>query len=1005
MSQNVITIGIVAKYYEGFLNGNIMAGIHEGLEQINARIIAVRTANVDNPDYELYNYPIASEVADAWIVLNEAVSDAFYRRILDLNKPVISINRDVAGVPSILTDNYFGMYKAVDHLIQHGHRHIACIGPLTSGNMKQRVQGYKDALAAWDIPLNEKLLIDSKSFHANDGYDAAELLLGHGVTFTAAAALTDSVALGFIERMHQAGLRVPDDVAVTGYNNNTSAIRHNLATLSHPAKAMGKKAVEWISSYIKGEKNGPMQVVLSGEFIPRGSCGCAPMDIHGGALKEKDSELEDIHLYVDNYLNIASKMMRTHTLDISGLSQMHGQLTGTLASWRRDENNELVLHVENHFSKDASIPDISGLTYRSEAFPPVDVLLDKSGQAQSVYVSLIRTNYSEWGVFAHSGPTSEHNSYQSLGINLVAHLYDAFAHLGEIDQLMLEMRRERERSEQYAMLLHSITDASSDGIWVWDLKTDQIEWYNDRIHRALGYGSKPFLKLSEFAAIIHKDDLIQVKDAVDQCPALPVGSSVHSQFRVLRQDGHYLWTEIRAKILTNDEYSLKVAGSIRDITETKNAEEQITHLAYHDDLTGLYNRRAFHEKLTQTLALIHLQHQPLALFMLDIDRFKLVNDTSGHQLGDQLLVQAAERLIQCFSAPATIFRIGGDEFMVMLPGVDKTEAASGGDRIVHAMRTPFLLGGNEFHVSCSVGISMCPDDGADSTSLIKNADIALYRAKENGRNQWEFFNASMDDETKTIVSIESGLRKALKHQHFVIHYQPQLSTKTGELFGFEVLLRWQHPERGFISPMEFIKTAEDTGLILPIGHWVLTEACRQMKIWQDAGVPAMKCSVNISGKQFEQLDFAAELKSVITESGLDPSLLCLEITETFAINNLDFCLAQLNELTAIGVSIAIDDFGTGYSSLAMLRKLPIQYVKIDRSFIQNIFADEGDAALVRGMISLIQSLNLETIAEGVEDEYQLNELLVNGCHYYQGYLISKPIPAKEFASKFLGIEQ
>jgi diguanylate cyclase (GGDEF)-like protein len=463
---------------------------------------------------------------------------------------------------------------------------------------------------------------------------------------------------------------------------------------------------------------------------------------------------------------------------------------------------------------------------------------------------------------------------------------------------------------------------------------------------------------------------------------------------------------------TNERLSVSMMAHVLDslaailerddlLLESRAASEQISYLAYHDPLTGLLNRTALSERIPLLLENAEDSGASIAFILLDLDRFKMINDSYGHLLGDQLLIQVTERLRKLPLDMNCLFRLGGDEFVIVLPQIeDKEEVVRLGEQILTLLQPVFLLERSEFYISGSLGISIFPDNGQNMTELIKHADIAMYRAKAKGKNQLEVFHSDMDIRTKHMLEMDNGIRKALTNNELQLYYQPQIDVMTGKLFGFEALIRWFSPERGIVSPVEFIPVAEETGQIIYIGEWVLREACKQMKKWRMKGGEWMKCSVNISGRQFEQRDFVDRLRFILAELDVDPRSLCLEITESIAIQDVEFCLAQLHDLNELGISIALDDFGTGYSSLVLLKQLPIQYVKIDRSFISHMASTSEDKAIVQGIVSLTHSLGMQVIAEGVEDAEQLHCLHSMGCDYFQGFLTSPPVPAEEFDSLF-----
>jgi diguanylate cyclase (GGDEF)-like protein/PAS domain S-box-containing protein len=441
----------------------------------------------------------------------------------------------------------------------------------------------------------------------------------------------------------------------------------------------------------------------------------------------------------------------------------------------------------------------------------------------------------------------------------------------------------------------------------------------------------------------------------------------------------------------------------RDITDRKVAEEQVQFLAFYDALTGLPNRRLLQDRLNQALASAHRQKNKLGLLFLDLDRFKDINDSLGHSVGDLLLQKVAERLKTSARAQDTVARLGGDEFLIALTHVkDTPDAAVAAERLMDAMTAEFVIEGHTLNVSCSIGISIFPEHGADCETLIKNADAAMYSAKADGRSNVRFFTEDMNAQAVERVTLESGLRSALAEQQLFLMYQPQMDIATRRITGLEALLRWQHPELGLVPPDKFIQIAENSGLIVPIGEWVLRTACSEARKWQDEGFSAVTVAVNVSAVQFRQENFGEVIRKVLRETGLPPQRLELELTESLLLTNADLMLSVIQELKSIGVTLAIDDFGTGYSSFNYLRQFQISKLKIDRSFIRDVAVNPGDAAITAAIISMAKSLHLKVIAEGVEDEGQMAFLREHQCDEIQGYYFSKPLAVDKVADKLRG---
>jgi len=437
--------------------------------------------------------------------------------------------------------------------------------------------------------------------------------------------------------------------------------------------------------------------------------------------------------------------------------------------------------------------------------------------------------------------------------------------------------------------------------------------------------------------------------------------------------------------------------TVVDITERKQVEEAMRHMARHDALTNLPNRALFRDRLDQALRSAHRLETMVAILYLDLDHFKDVNDTLGHAVGDLLLKSVAERLEGCARESDTVARLGGDEFAVIANNVAGADGiAVLAKRIIDALGEPYLLEGQDVHTATSIGITMYPADSDDPDRLLKNADLALYRAKDAGRGRYQFYDPEMDAEVQDRKALEHDLRRALQHDELELYYQPQVDLRRGRVRAAEALLRWHHPKRGMVPPARFVPLAETTGLIVPISEWVLRTACRQAKLWQQEGLPPIRVAVNVSAVQFKKPEFVATVEQILKETGLSPELLELEITESMMMREIDKVADLLSQIDALGIRLSIDDFGTGFSSLSHLRRLPVGGLKIDQSFVRNIVADADDATIARTIIKLGQSLNMWVIAEGVETVEQLSYLQHIECHGAQGYYFSRPVPAADF---------
>jgi diguanylate cyclase (GGDEF)-like protein/PAS domain S-box-containing protein len=551
--------------------------------------------------------------------------------------------------------------------------------------------------------------------------------------------------------------------------------------------------------------------------------------------------------------------------------------------------------------------------------------------------------------------------------------------------------------------LRLILESTAEAIYGIDLE-GRCTFCNPACLRLLGYKHSDELLGKNMHDLIHHSRSNERKLPEEECRifrAFKTGQEIHVDDEVLwKADGTSFPAEYWSYPQRKGEDIVEAVVTFIDITERKAAEEQIRSLAYYDTLTGLPNRILLQDRLAQALAGASRHQDKVALLFLDLDHFKVINDSLGHSVGDLLLKQVAERLKQETREQDTVSRLGGDEFVVVLSGIRQiADSAVTAERIMNAMTSEFVIQGHSLNVGCSLGISIFPDDGRDGEILVKHADAAMYCAKENGRNDFQFFTQNMNANLVQQLTLENSMRLALQKKEFFLMYQPQLDLTTGEISGVEALIRWQDPKSGLVAPNDFIPIAENSGLIIPIGEWVLHTACAQARKWQDEGLPAVPVAVNVSAMQFRHRGFLELVRRVLHETGLPPPYLELELTESLILSNADLMLSKLKELKGMGVKLAIDDFGTGYSSFSYLRHFRVHKLKIDRSFVRDVCSDSDDAAITGAIISVAKSLNLKVIAEGVENKEQISFLREHNCDEIQGYYFSKPLSPDECAAK------
>jgi diguanylate cyclase (GGDEF)-like protein/PAS domain S-box-containing protein len=509
----------------------------------------------------------------------------------------------------------------------------------------------------------------------------------------------------------------------------------------------------------------------------------------------------------------------------------------------------------------------------------------------------------------------------------------------------------------------------------------------------LGYSAEELVGQSVLN-LFHAGDQPVAAAHMKQCAANPE-QVFHWELRKIRKDGHAIWVKETARAVYEPDGSMVLLIVCEDITERKRAEERIHYLAHHDALTGLPNRVLMEDRVDQSIAQAQRMHALVAMLFLDLDGFKHINDSLSHQTGDKLLRAVAARLQDCLRKGDSIARLGGDEFVLILPGLaDSQSAAQVARKVLDALDNDFNINGQHLHISGSIGISMYPSDGANTESLLRAADTAMYHAKAKGRGNYQFFTGALNEAAQQRLEMETNLRKALVEEEFELYYQPQVNIESGEIFAAEALLRWRRPGMRATSCSEFITVAEESGLIVPIGLWVLREACTQLKRWRAGGRPDMRIAVNFSARQFFQPRFHETVMQVLSEVGLPPEALEIEVTESVLVQNNEENVQLLKRLRASGMQLSLDDFGTGYSSLSYLHRYPFHALKIDRSFVSGIGQNENQTAIVKAIIAMAQSLHLKVIAEGVESAQQVAFLKAHGCLAAQGFYYSGPVAAE-----------
>ncbi|NIK80332.1 diguanylate cyclase (GGDEF)-like protein/PAS domain S-box-containing protein [Paenibacillus castaneae] len=1003
--QRKPTIGLLTPFFGGNYLGELINSIQKAVQSSGARLLAIRTAG------KPFDCPIAMDHVDGWIILNVAVTDEYIQELSERwKKPIVTISKDITSLrvngQMVVCDNEGAIMKAVEHLYEHGHRSIGFVGHISLDDMKLRLSGYKKALELHQLPFNPEYIIDAGDFSMLGGRVAAQRIVDAGFPFNAAVVCTDMMAIGLIERLMELGYHVPDDFALIGFDDTATAktSKPSISSINQNIPTAGAMAVNLVLRQMEEKAPYPPQRhLIECALVTRDSCGCSsrheewkpskPALQAFASDKNRMAQL-GIHYEFNKFiLNYTIEKIR----DLSWALAPHFHW-GSLGLWneRSSISNHLTINECFHFHKNEDIIPISEHGHKIvidvTSYPPYDQIISENFAEESEMTYLIpyRTIQDNWSVLALGtslrNAVSKMNDYMS-----VVHYLDLIATTLDRQALIEELKEQGTQYRQIAEQLEIVSRTSNDGIWELDLVTGEVIW-NQRFYDLLCT-----TEANRFEMLIHTDDWIAYQHAFNAHMETQAAFMVDA--RLLKHSGEYVWVVISGEVLRDSEGKpIRMVGSVRDITERKQAEDKMRYLAYHDALTGLTNRRRFYDEIT---AAAQITEQSFAVIVLDLDHFKKVNDSYGHQMGDRLLQLAADGLKQLVRKNDHIARFGGDEFVIMYQFDEIAEVEAFAQSISKNLSSLLLEEGINLTITLSAGISVFPRDGGDADTLIKKADIAMYKVKQDGKNHYEIFSQQMIEQTMWRLNTENELKDAVAKGQFVLHYQPQIHMETGELFGVEALLRWHSPTRGIISPLTFIPLAEETGLIVPIGEWVIEEACRQSTEWLNRGYKPLKISVNISGQQLKQPDFVHRVKRIVEKTGMNPHYLCIEITESTVIDDLDSTIKMFKQLSELGIHMSMDDFGTGYSSLSVLKRLPLNMLKIDKSFIREMTHEHQDFDIVKAIISISKSLKLQIVAEGVEQREQYDLLQELGCHYMQGYYISKPLTAEQLEKDIL----
>ncbi|MDL4839022.1 EAL domain-containing protein [Aquibacillus rhizosphaerae] len=981
--MEVKVIGVLTPILDGFYYGNLLTGISKQAREYDVKVVVVGTSA------NYYSNAFALDYVDSWIVIMDAVDQKYIDKLKTQGKPVVGINTLLDCDNAISINNKKMMKNAVAHLIDHGHQRIAYVGDNYFYDARERFEGYLEQLKDNQIEFQDTWFYNTLELEIND---IAQKIIDNKLRCTAIVCVNDSIAVELTHYFKQNNISVPEDIAIIGFDDSPNAKLNNpsLSTIHLPVSEIGERAVTTLVHDFKSK----LSTIISTHPVYRKSCGCNDIGLENSNVDQSESVNYLSNMVARNF-NLGQLMQSSDYKDIIDMSWIIHTPFRRGVFGLLGENNRQVLDIKKYVLEvDKETPVVTQMDkcYPNQ-FPPKDILFDESFmQNENVIIIIpIIQEGNELGVMAFVG--LEDVAKQLTPLNTTYQLVNFFASSLHRNAMNKELNT-------YSHQLEIISHIMYDGIWDLDFTTKKIK-SRGGINKKLGYSDVVLeVSISKAMEKVHHYDWIAVENSYYN--HVNHGKSFEVECRLSQFNGNYTWCYITGQAIKDPHGEIvQMLGSIMDISKRKKSEQRINELAYQDALTGLSNRVYFEEQLILMLKRADRKTNKVALLLFDLDRFKVINDNFGHQAGDRLLKSVAERVQTIASQDYLIARIGGDEFVIAIPDFDEVkEPYNFGEILVSTLSYPFIDGAIEYHVSSSIGLSVYPDDCSDAETMMLHADIAMYRAKTTGRNRLQVYCDEIISYHSEHLYMENQLRKALERNEFSIYYQPILNLKSEEILGFEALLRWNSKDLGVVKPFDFIPVAEETGLITPIGEWVLYQACLFNKKWSDKG-ENHKVFVNISPRQLNHPNFLEKLKNILKETKINHDNLCLEITESAMLNDIVHHSKVFNEIIKLGVGIVMDDFGTGYSSLSLLKNFPIQMVKIDKTFIDDVETDIKDRSIVEAIVNMSHVMSLKVIAEGIETEEQMELLKECKVDFIQGFYFSKPLPSENVESTLL----
>lgn len=993
-----LRIALISPFLSGYYLGDLVNNIRILSMERDFDLLTLQTRN-----FTVFDIPLALNNIDGVILLIDAVTPGLANKIIQLGIPVISIGKDYfpLHMEVVLIDNKQGVYQVMDHLTELGHKRIGFSGDVSIYDISQRYNAYLQYLEEHNLGYDPNIIFNTNNTFFQGGAETADEFRKRGNPCTAIVFSTDLNAIGFQDKISAEGLKIPEDVAITGFDNIylTQLKTPQITSIAQNLKDIALYAVDRVLNKINGDAPVKNPRILPCRLIAREST----TGIKKIEQKEIKKELDFIPAdYIDGILANNYEAVKSVVLgqsnDIFSLTPLFGPFLnwGCYARWNNSEDPE-TLEIDRIFC--GSGINIKGLPkkgdiFNQQNFPPESMYHLCLKKNNLITVLPIAIENKKWGVLVLAGKAEEETSFSNY--SMFTNYLDLLAFGMEKETLLKEVLIREQTTKSLTEELEIVSKNATDGIWIWDLKSNLIEW-NLRAINMLGFTSQTDIKAIKnipFYERIHPDEVDEIRKKIQS--HLEHGAPLRGEFRMKTKNNEYIWIFTSGEaVLDNNGIPIRIIGSVSDISERHRHQEKIKYMAFYDSLTGLPNRAMIREKL---LSLIKEKKSgKLAVMLLDLDRFKYINDSYGHDAGDRLLKHTSETISSVLRQQDFFARFGGDEFVLICPIENVSESGNIGDRILKKLRKPYRdETGFEFFITGSIGVTIYPKHSTNPDELIKNADIAMYKAKQSGKNQLTIFHGNMDETIQDRVNLENQLRKAEKDKEFLLYIQPQYAIDSGELTGGEVLMRWKTEELGWISPTEFIPLAEEIGIIISIGSWVLNESCLMLKKWQILYGTKIKLSVNISAEQILNRKLLKDVKNALEISNLSPEFLCLEITESTAISDFEYTKKILNSLKSLGIQVSLDDFGTGYSSLSLLKELPFNELKIDKSFIPESCGKKEEWVIVQSIITMGHALGFRIVTEGIETEEQLDYMKLLDCDIAQGFYCGKPMPANDF---------